>query len=145
VYGLGINHASTTSTRFMRKTDVASVRCAQELLNTNWRKQMRILFTIVTVTCLSEAVASAADAKAGQAVYQKSCQSCHGPDGSANPAIAKMFKVDIQDLKSSEVQAMSDDDIKKIITDGKGKMKPVTSVSGTALDNVVAYVRSLKK
>jgi hypothetical protein len=56
-----------------------------------------------------------------------------------------MFQVDMQDLKSTEVQAMSDADIKKIITDGKGKMKPVTSVSGPALDNVVAYVRSLKK
>jgi mono/diheme cytochrome c family protein len=40
---------------------------------------------------------------------------------------------------------MSDDDIKKIVTTGKGKMKPVTAVSGADLDNVVAYVRSLKK
>jgi predicted CXXCH cytochrome family protein len=106
---------------------------------------MRTLFMIVTVGCLSGAVASAADATAGQAVYDRSCKSCHGPDGSANPAVAKMFKVDMQDLKSPDVQALSDDDIKKIITNGKGKMKPVTSVSGPALDNVVAYVRSLKK
>jgi predicted CXXCH cytochrome family protein len=90
-------------------------------------------------------VASAADAKAGQAVYDKSCKSCHGPDGSANPAIAKMFKVDMRELNSTEVQATSDDDIKKIITGGKGKMRPVASVSGPALDDVVAYVRSLKK
>jgi predicted CXXCH cytochrome family protein len=106
---------------------------------------MRILFTILTVACLSGAVASAADATAGQAVYDKSCKSCHGPDGSPNPAIAKMFQVDMLDLKSTEVQALSDADIKKIITTGKGKMRPVTSVSGPALDNVVAYVRSLKK
>jgi hypothetical protein len=56
-----------------------------------------------------------------------------------------MFKVTMRDLKSPEVQAMSDDDIKKIIMNGKGKMKPVTTVTGAALDNVVAYVRSLKK
>jgi hypothetical protein len=56
-----------------------------------------------------------------------------------------MFKVDMRDLKSTEVQAISDDDLKKIITGGKGKMKPVTSVSGPALDDVVAYLRSLKK
>jgi ribosomal protein L19E len=56
-----------------------------------------------------------------------------------------MMKVDMKDLKSAEVQAMSDDDIKKVITDGKGKMKPVKTVSGAALDDVVAYVRSLKK
>jgi predicted CXXCH cytochrome family protein len=106
---------------------------------------MRTLFMIMTVGCLSGAAASAADATAGQAVYDRSCKSCHGPDGSANPAVAKMFKVDMQDLKSPDVQALSDDDIKKIVTNGKGKMKPVTSVSGPALDNVVAYVRSLKK
>src|SRR5450432_1500591 len=86
----------------------------------------------------------AADANAGKAVYQKSCKSCHGPDGAGNPAIAKMMKVEMKDLKSSDVQAMSDDDLKKIITDGKGRMKPFASVSGADADNVVAYVKSLK-
>ena len=90
-------------------------------------------------------VASAADAKAGQAVFDKSCKSYHGLDGTANPAIAKMFKVDMRDLKSTDVQALSDDDIKKIVSGGKGKMKPVTSVSGAALDDVAAYIHSLKK
>jgi ribosomal protein L19E len=55
------------------------------------------------------------------------------------------MKVDMKDLKSAEVQAMSDDDIKKVITDGKGKMKPAKTVSGAALDEVAAYVHSLKK
>jgi hypothetical protein len=40
-------------------------------------------------------------------------QDCHGPDGTANPVIAKMMKVDMKDLKSAEVQALSDDDIKR--------------------------------
>jgi len=106
---------------------------------------MRIMLTTLALASLWATVASAADAKAGQALYDKSCKSCHGPDGTANPAIAKMFKVDIKDLKSTDVQAASDDDIKKIITSGKGKMRPVASVSGPALDDVVAYVRSLKK
>jgi mono/diheme cytochrome c family protein len=112
---------------------------------TNWRTNMRIILTTLTLASLWAAAASAADAKAGQAVYDKSCKSCHGPDGTANPAIAKMMKVDMQDLKSTEVQAMSDDDIKKIIANGKGKMQPVRTVSGAAVDDVVAYVRSLKK
>ena len=106
---------------------------------------MRIIFTILALACLSGAVASAADAKAGQAIYDRSCKGCHGPDGTANPAIAKMFKVDIADLKSAEVQAMSDADLKKVVSDGKGKMRPIASVSGASLDDVVAYVRSLKK
>jgi mono/diheme cytochrome c family protein len=90
-------------------------------------------------------VGLAADAKAGQAVYEKSCKQCHGPDGTANASIAKMMKVDMKDLKSTEVQALSDADIKAIISDGKGKMKPVKTVSGSALDDVVAYVHSMKK
>jgi mono/diheme cytochrome c family protein len=91
------------------------------------------------------ATAQAADAKAGQAVYDKSCKSCHGADGTPNAAVAKMMKVEMKDLKSPEIQAMSDDDLKKVITDGKGKMKPIASASGAAADNVVAYIRSLKK
>jgi predicted CXXCH cytochrome family protein len=89
--------------------------------------------------------AAFADAKAGQAVYDKSCKSCHGADGTPNPAIVKMMKVDIHDLKSAEVQAHSDADLKKVVTDGQGKMKPIASVTGASLDDVVAYVRSLKK
>ena len=63
----------------------------------------------------------------------------------ANPAIAKMMKVDMKNLGSAEVQAKSDDDLKKIITDGGGKMKPVKSVTGKSVDDVIAYVRTMKK
>jgi mono/diheme cytochrome c family protein len=105
---------------------------------------MRIIITTLTLACLATA-ASAADVKAGQAVYEKSCKTCHGADGTANPSLAKAMKVDIQDLKSAEVQGMSDADLKKVITQGKGKMRPVSSVSGADADNVVAYIRSLKK
>ncbi len=106
---------------------------------------MRTFLIVLGFATTTATALQAADAKAGQAVYDKSCKSCHGPDGSGNPAIAKAFKVDMRDLKSPDVQAMSDDDLKKVITDGKGKMKPVASVTGAAADNVVAYVRSLKK
>jgi mono/diheme cytochrome c family protein len=106
---------------------------------------MRLIITTLTLAGLSATAGSAADAKAGQAVYDRSCKSCHGPDGTANPSIAKMMKVEMKDLKSADVQAMSDDEIKKIITDGKGKMPAVKTVSGAALDNLVAYIRSLKK
>jgi len=106
---------------------------------------MRNVFTTLTLACLSIAVASAGDAGAGQAVFNRACKSCHGVDGTPNPAIAKMFKVDMQDLKSAQVQALSNDDIKKIISEGKGKMRPVNSVTGADLDNVAAYVHSLKK
>ncbi len=105
----------------------------------------RIISGIVLVT-LGVAMAHAAgNATEGKTAYDKSCRNCHGPAGEANPAIAKMMKVDIPNLGSPEVQKMSDEDLSKIITGGKGKMQPMRSVTGKAVDDVVAYVRTLKK
>jgi mono/diheme cytochrome c family protein len=87
----------------------------------------------------------AGDPVAGKAMYEKSCKACHGATGVANPNIVKMMKVDMKDLGSAEIQKMSDEDLKETITKGKGKMKPVKSVAGKDIDNVVSYVRSLKK
>jgi len=96
---------------------------------------MRTLVTTFALIGVLAVVGLAADAKAGQVVYDKSCKSCHGSDGTPNATIAKMMKVEMKDLKSDEVQAMSDTDIKKIMSDGKGKMKPVKTVSGASAPN----------
>jgi len=106
---------------------------------------MRTIIISLTLAALSSGAAFAADAKAGAAVFDKSCKSCHAADGSGNPAIGKMMKVDMKALGSADVQAHSDADLKKDITDGVGKMKPIASVTGASADDVVAYVRSLKK
>lgn len=105
---------------------------------------MRYLLGFLAVTALATSTAFAADAAAGKAVYDRACKSCHGADGAPNPAIAKMMKVEIKDLKSPDVQMMSDAEIAKIITQGKGKMHAVTSVSGKQADDVAAYVKTLK-
>jgi mono/diheme cytochrome c family protein len=94
----------------------------------------------ITLAALGTGAAFGADAKAGQTVYDKSCKSCHGADGAGNAGVAKMMKVDMKDLKT--VDAAS---IKKAATEGKGKMKPVASVSAADADNVAAYIQSLKK
>jgi mono/diheme cytochrome c family protein len=106
---------------------------------------MRTIMITIGLFATGATAIQAADATAGKAVYDKSCKSCHGADGTPNAAVAKMMKVEMKDLKSPDVQAVSDDDLKKVITDGKGKMKPVAGVSGAAADNVVAYIRTWKK
>jgi mono/diheme cytochrome c family protein len=106
---------------------------------------MRITLAFLALAVLASTPSHAADAKAGKDAYDKSCKSCHGADGTPNAGLAKMLKVDIKDLKSPEVQAMSDADLKNIVTAGKGKMHAIGAVSGSALDDVVAYVRTLKK
>ena len=102
-------------------------------------------WTTLFLTAAASLALAAGDAAAGKAAYEKACKTCHGASGTANPAMVKMLKVDIKDLGSAEIQEKSDADIKTIITEGKGKMKPVKTVAGKEVDNVIAYVRSLKK
>ena len=106
---------------------------------------MKTALTVVACCAVFAAGALAADAKAGQAAYDKACKSCHGATGAPNPGIAKAMKVEMRDLKSAEVQAMSDTDLKHAITGGTGKMKPIKTVSAAEADNIVAYIRSWKK
>ena len=106
---------------------------------------MRSLTMTAAALILAGTVAWSADVKAGQAAFDKSCKSCHGADGAPNAGVAKMMKVEIKDLRSPEVQALSAADMKKVITEGKGKMVPVKAVTGAAADDVVAYVHTLKK
>jgi len=103
---------------------------------------MRRTVTILTLMAAAAAASLAADAKAGAAVYDRSCKGCHGANGTPSPGMAKAMN--IKDMKSPDIQALSADDIKTIVTAGKGKMKPVTSVTGNSVDDVVAYVKSLK-
>jgi len=103
-----------------------------------------LIVTGTVIACLGTS-AWAADAAAGQAVYDKKCKTCHGPTGEGNPGMAKVLGTTITPLGSDEVQKMSDADLKKVVTQGKGKMKPVAGLSDADLDNVVAHVRTLKK
>ncbi len=104
-------------------------------------------FTAVVLILMLMAItpALAADAAAGKAVYDKKCKMCHGASGEGNAGMAKALNTTIQPLGSEEVQKMSDADLKKIITQGKGKMKPPAGLSAADVDNVIAHVRSLKK
>jgi cytochrome c5 len=86
------------------------------------------------------APAAAASAKDGEAVYTAKCKNCHGADGTGNPAIANMLKVTLKPLASE-----TDADVKTAVTMGTGKMKPVAGVAGADLDNLVAFVHTLKK
>ena len=106
---------------------------------------MRIPASIIVFgILLMPLVLSAADAKAGEAIFSTRCKACHGADGSGNPAIAKMMKVDMKALGSQDVQKNTDAQLKTIILNGTGKMKPIT-IAGADADNVIAYIRTLKK
>ena len=109
---------------------------------------MRSLLSVLPMLILSATLAAAADAKAGQAAYDRECKDCHAMNGAPIGSVARAMQkqgVQMRDLKAKEVQAQSDAEWSKKITDGIGKMKPVKGLTGPELDNVLAYMRSLKK
>jgi mono/diheme cytochrome c family protein len=109
--------------------------------------KLRILVPLFAALVMPASVVAAGkgDAKAGHEVFKAHCQMCHGPEGHGNAALAKMLKTTIPDLSSKEVQALSDAQMREVIEKGKGKMTPVKGVSAADIDNVIAFVRTLKK
>ena len=105
-----------------------------------------LTITILTLFVLSgNALAKGGDAQAGKAAYDTKCKMCHGADGKGNPAIAKAMNATLPDMTSPAVQSKTDDVIRKQITEGGGKMKPVKTLTDQQLTDVIAFVRSLAK
>lgn len=106
-----------------------------------------ILVTGVAVLGIALALPSAqkGDSAAGKDVFMKKCKICHGPDGAGNPGVAKALGVTFTPLSSEEIQKKTDAELKKIMTEGKGKMKPVKDLTDADMGNIIAFIRSLKK
>lgn len=78
---------------------------------------------------------AAGDAAAGKTAFEGgSCQACH-PAGGTQAGVGP-------DLAVSKMTA---DEIKAQITNGKGAMPPQPQVTGADLDNVAAYILSIRK
>jgi mono/diheme cytochrome c family protein len=109
--------------------------------------KIRIMVGLVLaiVIAVPVVVNAKGDATAGKAVYAKRCAACHGPNGEGKESIEKMFKVEMHALGSKTVQALSDADLRKVMLEGKGKMKPVKELGDADVANVIAFIRSLSK
>ncbi len=85
-------------------------------------------------------------------VWKTKCASCHGADGKAESAQAKKMKV--ADMTAADWQKkFSDDDIKKVITDGLKREKDGTKqemkgfaekLKAEEIDGLVKFIRGLK-
>ncbi len=103
---------------------------------------MLILLPLLGIPFLLPATGNG-DAAKGKEVFKR-CAACHGDSGEGKEAIAKMFGVKMPALSSKEVQSLNDAALKKVITEGKGKMQPV-SLSDPEAEDVIAFLRTLKK
>jgi cytochrome c6 len=76
--------------------------------------------------------------------YKANCVLCHSVDGSGSSPTGKALKA--KDLKSSDVQDLTDADLIAAVTNGKGKMPAFgKKLSPEAIKGLVNYVRSLAK
>lgn len=97
------------------------------------------VFTAVSASRTS--VVAAADE--GADLYKTKCVACHGADGSGS---AVGLKMGARDLRSAEVQKMTDAQLAGIISKGKNKMPSYEKTLAAGKINVlVAHIRALGK
>ncbi len=104
----------------------------------------------VSVKALSILVAMAlawpalGDGPDAAGLYKSNCAICHGTDGTGKTPTGKALKV--RDLRSADVQRMSDKELFAVIADGKEKMPPFKSkLSQADIDALIAFIRQLAK
>jgi cytochrome c6 len=103
----------------------------------------RKLVVIVLTAAMLLIVPAAFAAADGAALYKAKCASCHGADGSGQTAMGKAMK--LRDLRSAEVQKLSDAELTKVTADGKGKMPAYKGkLTDDEIKALVAHMRTLK-
>ena len=108
---------------------------------------MTKLMTVVVVILAVGGVAFAADVAAGKVAYKMECEECHKANGAPVGSVDKSMKgkgVTMRDLKAPEVQSQTDAQWKKTILEGSGKMKGA-KIDAASVDNIIAFMRTLKK
>jgi len=100
------------------------------------------VFAVILAAHLLPGAARAQDDPAK--VYKARCELCHAADGSGNSPTGKSLKA--KDLRSDEVQKLSDADLADAIAKGKGKMPAFGSkLSSDTIKSLVAYIRQMAK
>jgi mono/diheme cytochrome c family protein len=111
-------------------------------------------------TLLAPAGAQASDAAAGKAAYTANCLSCHGETGKGDGPVGQVLQPPPRDFSAGDFKLDTDGDgkpgtdadLKAVIAKGAGAFggNQLMAAWGGVLsdediDNVVAYIRSLKK
>lgn len=117
-----------------------------------------LLFAAVVAMVLPASALAGGDAAAGKATFDMNCMSCHGPTGKGDGPISAALNPKPRNLASGDFKfdtdkqdgGGTDADLKNVIKNGAAAyggsplMAPWPSLSDADLDNLVAYIRSLK-
>jgi len=102
-----------------------------------------LVVTWICGTILGSAVFASAD-EAGKKLYQRDCQSCHGPDGAGNAQLAKALQVTIPPITGATLKQKDVTEMLHIIADGKGKMPGFAKkLSAEEQGQVLEYMKTL--
>jgi mono/diheme cytochrome c family protein len=110
------------------------------------------LMATMAALCVFSVQAHAGDVDAGKAKFQQLCAVCHGPTGAGDGAAAPGLNPKPRALGDAEWQAKVDDaHLRKVIVEGgpavglSPMMTAQRGISDDDLENVIAFIRSLKK
>lgn len=113
-------------------------------------KTLKLAVTAIALPAIGLAIAltlpaplNGATAEGGEANYKAKCVMCHGADGSGKTPMGQ--KLNLRDLRSPEVQKLSDAEMGTIIAKGKGKMPANAAFTPDQVKQLVAYTRELAK
>jgi cytochrome c6 len=96
-----------------------------------------LLFSLAIVFVMS----SSARADDPASLYKAKCVACHAADGSGTPV---GIKLGAHDLRSADVQKLSEAELTEIISNGKNKMPAYAkTVKPDDVKGLVAFIRSL--
>jgi mono/diheme cytochrome c family protein len=121
-----------------------AVVCTHPVMRGHLSLRTKSVMTLILLALLALPYTLAAgqgDATAGKAVFMNQCSICHGVDASGRTPVAKSLGAIIPDFRSMQVQSLTDPDIRRVITEGKGSMPPVGDLSEGDITNLIAFIR----
>jgi mono/diheme cytochrome c family protein len=98
-------------------------------------------FAVLAILSAGSPILAAQNSSPGAATFKTNCAACHGPDGSSDTPTGKSMNA--PDLRSPEVQKLSDTEIATVISDGKNAMPPFKNLSKEQINSLVRYIRGL--
>ena len=84
----------------------------------------------------------------GRAIFKSACVACHGKDGTGRGILARLIRIAMIDFTISEnMKGMSDEELVKLIREGKGDYMPSWrgALSDDEITDVASYVRLLAR
>jgi len=104
------------------------------------------VLVVAAVAGLLGAGAAVAQQPDGAALYARTCASCHGPQGTPTPAMAKAM-TGIPDFGARATSAVPDSVLRDAIMNGKGRMMAAYKARLTPdqVTALIAYIRTLAK